>query len=94
MAKITNHSLGMRGILMVDGSTKWLDAGASIDLDKKDIAALPDMGDPSKVKAADDADQVETLMQEIAMLKDDNAVLTKANAELTKQVETLTKPAK
>ena len=94
MAKITNHAPGMRGILMTDGTTTWLDAGASIDLDKKDIAALPDLGDPSKAKAADDADQVEALTQEIAMLKDDNAVLTKANADLIKQVESLTAPKK
>lgn len=96
MAKITNHAPGLRGILLVDGSTVWLEPGKSADIKKDDIASMPDLGEPGAANAdlANAAGEIDDLRAEVTMLKDDNEVLTKANADLAKQVEALTKPAK
>jgi hypothetical protein len=81
MAKLTNHSRGLRGISLKDGSTVWLEPGQSTDIKKDDIAgALPDLG-----KEPTDADESDSA--ELDALKGQVA-------DLTKQVETLTKPGK
>lgn len=52
MARFTNTSGGLRGVLMKDGETIWVEAGASAEIDEKQIAA-PNPDVVSKAKAAE-----------------------------------------
>lgn len=85
MAKYTNTSMGLRGVLMNDGSTNWLEAGATVDLDSDEIANLGQgviKGTKPKGAAQDDASadliaalsaQLDAANAQIAALKDGKA---------------------
>lgn len=85
MKEFTNHTPGARGINLVDGTTRWIEPGETVELDPKSIVGdVPDLGKKGAAPV-DDAD--------VKALKARVSDLEKENAELTKQVEELTKPA-
>lgn len=85
MKEFTNHTPGARGINLVDGTTRWIEPGETIELDPKAIVGdVPDLGKKGAAPV-DDGD--------LKALKARVSDLEKENAELTKQVEELTKPA-
>ena len=74
MKKFTNYAEGPRGVVMKDRTTRWIDPGQTLELDPKEVASVPDLGEKPTAKAgAADSDEIETLRT--------------ANAELTAQVE-------
>lgn len=80
MKNFTNYAAGPRGINVKGKGTVWLDPGASVDLDPKEIVgAVPDMGKEPDAPAAAAADA------------DAFAAVQSENEELKKQVESLTK---
>lgn len=47
--KFTNTAKGSRGLVMKDGSTVWIDAGQTVDLNKTDVAkGHPDIEEGAK----------------------------------------------
>lgn len=52
MARFTNTSEGLRGVLMKDGGTVWVEAGAHAEIDEKQVA-VPNPEVVSKAKATD-----------------------------------------
>ncbi|GAM06332.1 hypothetical protein [Novosphingobium sp. MBES04] len=96
MASITNHTQGMRGIRMKDGSTVWVEPGASADIDKSKAIAIPDMGSEPSSKSADSAStkelkaQVASLTKQVADLTAERDGLASDKDALTKQVADLT----
>jgi hypothetical protein len=59
MKSFTNHTRGPRGINLSDGTTRWVEPGATVELDEKDIAknGLPDLGKPGDAPVVDDGKQ-------------------------------------
>ena len=52
--KFTNTAKGMRGVVMKDGSTIWIDAGEEVDINKTDIAKdHPEVVESRKAKSDD-----------------------------------------
>lgn len=89
MAKITNHSPGLRGITMQGGDTVWLEPGQSADIDKSKVAGeLPDLGRPPADEPADDSEvsalraRVAELEAQLAGGKKPAALSGKSKAEL------------
>lgn len=97
MAKLTNHSRGLRGISLKDGSTVWLEPGQSADIKKDDVAgALPDLGkEPTEADDSDGAEMealkvhVAALTKQVEELEADKAELAKVGAASAKEAETL-----
>jgi hypothetical protein len=75
MKKFTNHSPGLRGILVKDEndavSTVWLEPGASKAIDPKTIVGRPpDLGEAKAAPATEeDADELATLTARVAELE-------------------------
>ena len=101
MKKLTNHTLGPRGV-NTKGGTVWIEPGETVEIDEKEIVgALPDLGKKASASAAGDSDDVKALTAQVADLTKQVDALTterdglaKDKADLTKQVDALTKPAK
>lgn len=102
MKKLTNHTLGPRGV-NTKGGTVWIDPGETVEIDEKEIVgALPDLGKKASASAAGDDDddvkaltaQVADLTKQVETLTSERDGLAKDKADLTKQVDALTKPAK
>jgi len=101
MKKLTNHTLGPRGVNTKSG-TVWIEPGETVEIDEKEIVgSLPDLGKKASASAASDSDDVKELAAQVADLTKQVETLTterdslkKDNTDLTKQVETLTKPGK
>lgn len=96
MAKFTNIGKGARGILMKDGSTQLVEAGATVDRDEKLIVSrhadiIEGDGIPTYAAPAETGD-VETLKSEVTALNAENETLKATVADQAKQIEELTKP--
>jgi hypothetical protein len=100
MKKLTNHTLGPRGV-NTKGGTVWIEPGETVEIDEKEIVGgLPDLGKKASAAAGGDDDmkaltaQVADLTKQVEALTAERDGLAKDKADLTKQVEALTKPAK
>jgi len=94
MAKFTNHTAGLRGINLAEG-TRWLEPGETVEIDKKDIIGeLPDLGKPSDAASDDDADLIASVQAENAALKEQVAAHVKTIADRDAEIAKLKTPAK
>ena len=95
MKTFTNYTQGARGINLKDGTTHWLEPGASAEIDLKEIVGeVPDLGKkPARADADDDA-LIASVEAENAELKKQVADLTKTVAERDAEIEKLKKAAK
>lgn len=79
MKKLTNHTIGPRGVNLKDGTTRWIDPGQTVEIEAGDIVGeVPDLGKPGDAPAADGG-EIETLTAQLA-------AVTKERDDLKAQV--------
>jgi hypothetical protein len=88
MPKLTNYTPGPRGINMKDGTTVWIEPGASADIDKNKVNGdLPDLGKESDAKADTKANDDALATKDARIAELEAQVKDQAS-----QIEALTKP--
>ncbi len=98
MKKLTNHTLGPRGV-NTKGGTVWIEPGETVEIDEKEIVGgLPDLGKKASASAAGDSDDVKALTAQVAdltkqveALEGEKTALTELGEESAKELETLQK---
>jgi len=98
MKKLTNHTLGPRGV-NTKGGTVWIEPGEAVEIDEKEIVgSLPDLGKKSSASAPGESEEVKALIAQVAdltkqveALETEKAELAELGEESAKEVDALQK---